>query len=91
MDGDMPDVFENKRVKANKEHICIECQNKIKKGEHYFKAKGHWPCSGWGEYKVCEACDGLRHELHDTDYGYAAFGDLSEWAQEAEVEFPVQT
>jgi hypothetical protein len=88
MDGDMPDVFNNDRVKANKEHICFECKRPIIKGNYYWRAKGHWPDSGWQTFKVCEDCDEMRHELSDADFGYASFGDLQEWAQEVGASFP---
>lgn len=90
MDGEMPDVFNAERPKANKEHICLECGKTIKKGERYVRSQGHWPDLGWATFKTCEDCEELRAELHDPDFGSPPFGYLAEWAQEAEVEFPRQ-
>ena len=88
MDGELPDVFDEKVVKARKEHVCCECKNQIKKGAKYSLFEGHWPDSGWQRFKTCMECDELRRELTDPDFGSAPFGYLSESAHDAGVEMP---
>ena len=88
MDGEYPNVFKNKKLKANKEHVCIECQTPIFKGGHYFMAKGHWSDSGWQTFKTCVKCEDIRQEVSSQEWGVPAFGNLAEWAQEAGIEMP---
>lgn len=88
-DGEIPSVFSDRYRKAHKDHKCCECRRIIKAGEKYHFAKGCWE-GKWAEYKTCEECDGLREKLKDPYYGRAPFECLSEWADGADVEFPVK-
>ena len=90
MNAEMPSVFSERYRNAHKDHKCCECHRIIKAGERYHFAKGCWE-GKWYEFKTCEECDELRHELEDTYSGeLAPFGYLREWAQGSDVEFPVK-
>lgn len=88
MDGEYPNIFEEKIVKARKEHTCCECQNKIFKNEVYSKVKGHWTDGGWQEFKTCIKCIEIRHEVSSQEWGIPAFGNLADWAYEAGISMP---
>ena len=90
MDCECPDIADEKTRKANKEHICCECQCKIKKGDKYSVIKGHWNDVGWRTFKTCMQCCQLRYELTDPDFGPPPFGYLFESAHDAGVEMPNQ-
>ena len=86
-DAEMPSVYSDTMRTARKEHKCCECHLKIRKGDKYHHAKGCWD-GVWQEFKTCESCDDLRHELRGTDCVYAPFEQLSEWADGADVPMP---
>jgi len=86
-DAEMPSVFSDKMRTAHKEHKCCECRRPIKNGEKYHFAKGCWE-GRWDEYKTCTECNDLRHELKDG-WELAPFGYLHEWAENADVAFPI--
>jgi hypothetical protein len=89
MDIEYPDVFSVCSRKARKIHFCCECYHVIPIGEKYQYAKGCWD-GRWDEYKTCQSCADLREELKDPYYGVAAFGYLSERAEDRDIEFPVK-
>jgi hypothetical protein len=86
-DADMPSVFSDKMRTAHKAHKCCECRRIIKTGEKYHFAKGCWD-GRWDEFKTCEECHGLRHELKDG-WEMAPFGYLHEWAENSDIPFPI--
>lgn len=86
MIDDYPKMIVYKTMRAKKTHICCECQREIKKGIQYKNISGLW--SGkWEKYRVCIPCDELRDKLACDD-GIPAFGEVGEWAREAEIHFP---
>jgi hypothetical protein len=88
MDGEMPTVFSDCMRTARKEHKCCECRRIIKIGEKYHFAKGCWE-GRWAQYKTCEECNGLRHELKDG-WQLPPFGYLDEAADNAGIKFPLE-
>jgi len=90
MEGEAPSVWTESYPKARKEHKCYECDRIIKPGEKYHNFKGCWE-GKWAEFKTCEPCNDLRHEIgaEDSDGSMPPFGHLSEWAYESDRAFPV--
>lgn len=87
MDGEMPSVYEEKFPIARKEHKCCECQKTITVGQKYEFFKGCWN-GKWQKFRTCMDCHELRLDM--SDHGeWPPFGELGEWAQEADVQFPV--
>jgi hypothetical protein len=79
-DNLMPSIFSERKRIARKVHKCCECGKWIVPKNIYWLSKGCWE-GKWDEYKTCESCYELRHELTDGEDG-PAFGDLREWAYE---------
>ena len=84
MDAETPDVYTEKIIKANKDHICCECQKTIEKGELYSRINGHWSDGGWRTFKTCNSCTNLRDVITDMCEQEEAppFGSLLEYARE---------
>ena len=57
-DYDPPKCYTTTNPKARKDHVCCECEGRIRKGERYIYT------SGIGDepftYKTCADCDNLR-------------------------------
>lgn len=89
MSGDAPSVYSCEIRKAQKEHKCCECQRIITIGSRYQMFKGIWDGKA-DRFKTCMPCANLRDDMAKHDYrGEApAFGELGEYAQEADMEFP---
>ena len=82
---DGPDVFNEKIVKARKEHKCCECHRVILKGEEYGYVFGVWE----GEartYKTCEQCNDLRESLEQLGF-CLTFENLKEEHEEYILEY----
>lgn len=65
-DGEMPDFYKSKLVRARKPHRCVECGSAITPGEEYESATGRWE----GEidtYRTCSRCLDLRGSLRAYD------------------------
>ena len=65
---EMPTLFEEKDVKARKEHTCYECRLPIPKGVTYKRAKGLWD-GDWEEYKMHPECHDKLLEIQDGEFG----------------------
>ena len=70
-DGESPEFYNEKIVKANKEHICGECKKKIKKGEKYEIIAGKWE-GDFLTHKQCLMCSQIRDDFKIC----SCFGDL---------------
>ncbi len=87
MSGDLPSVYRDDQVMARKTHRCCECRRAIRPGERYNRFTGCWD-GKWDTFVTCEECDELRRELADDDG--PPFGELSDCAHNADVEFPIR-
>lgn len=58
-----PDVFNQKVVRARKQHECCECRMPIYPGEEYERVEGLWD-GGWDCYKSCLSCAGWREVVY---------------------------
>jgi hypothetical protein len=87
--NDMPAVYNETFPKARKQHKCCECHRDIQPGEKYQRSEGLWE-GEWMTFKTCMLCYDLRKKIaFSLPYDEApAFGELREWAQEADIEFP---
>lgn len=97
-DTELPKFFDQKTVKAKKNHRCCECGDEIAPGDSYVRSSGKWD----GEvktYSTCQKCDRvsrLARMLH-PDF-CRLFGGLFEemracdlyWEDEegSDIEFP---
>lgn len=77
----MPEIFDEKLVKARKRHVCCECKSPIFKGEQYYYAKGLWD-GEFMSFKTHKDCHDL-HQMIEHDFTDAwsepfAYGDLGE-------------
>lgn len=85
MDYDAPKVYEQKFVKARKEHKCSECREPIMPGEQYMLHEGLWE-DHWSRYRTCPGCleiiDDARKE--DSEFSYA-FSQLFTYLSEADL------
>ena len=79
-DGEGPEVFNEKLVKASKDHKCCECGRTISKGEVYNYIFGVWEGDAM-TFKTCEECNDLRDSLEAMGFCFS-FGDLKASHQE---------
>ncbi len=72
-----PQIYNEARRKANKNHNCSECDREIKKGESYFSISGLWD-GKWSNYKYCQHCISLRDYLEENreDFDCVPIGGL---------------
>jgi len=61
-DFDPADVYVEKTRKANKEHICCECREKILPGQEYEHVRAMWD-GKWDEFKTCYLCVRIRTDV----------------------------
>lgn len=75
--------FYNKKIRnANKEHMCGECGDPIKKGDNYEYVSGMW--EGYlDSFKTCIDCVSIREALFCSFCHDALFEDLSIELQES--------
>jgi len=73
-DGDAPELFDERCVRARKEHRCCDCGTLIRPGERYTLVSGKWD----GEFEtfaICQSCDDLRSRC---DLACTSYGDLAD-------------
>ena len=78
-DGDRPEVFESRRIKAAKSHRCCECGGDIAKGDIHEFDKGMWG-GHWDAIRTCLLCVEIRNHFSCGEgwiYG-ALWSDLEE-------------
>ena len=86
---EMPDVYDEARKKARKNHKCCECKKEIKKGDSYIYIHGLWN-DKWDSYHMCEECEEVKDYIYKkyySDYGsdgMPAIGEVHEWIKETE-------
>lgn len=73
-DFDGPSVFNEKMVKARKQHRCCECGSDINKGDIYEYVFGVWDGDA-SSYHTCEKCSDLRHSLSGLGF-CMSYGEL---------------
>jgi hypothetical protein len=70
-EGENPDLFRSKMVKARKLHKCIECNTIITAGEIYERATGKW--NGYFDsFATCKICAMIRKDFVPC----SSFGEL---------------
>lgn len=79
--SELPTLYEEKLVKANKQHKCYECFSPIVKGEHYYYIKGLWD-GRFDSFHFHKDCHDFRRMI-ESEYAlswddYIAFGVLHE-------------
>ena len=86
--GDLPEFYENKKVKAKTHHNCTSCGEVIKKGDSYLSIKGVWG-GKWESFKQCENCEKVTNSFRlmdkDLDYENAPtleLGGVAVWLKE---------
>jgi hypothetical protein len=84
--GERPDVYEEERVRAAKEHRCLICGRPIVKGTLHVSVKGLWD-GQWSRFRAHNACYEFHAELEELlpkwwDGGCLSFGDEIEAVQE---------
>jgi len=86
-DFNEPDLFERKRVRAIKEHICCECGNVIKIKEYYYRDRGLWE-GIFSTHKTCLSCFEIRKVFFNNGYTYChLFSDLRDCISEDMISY----
>jgi len=86
-DGDSPEPFTERLIKARKEHKCCECHEVIKVGDIYELAKGRWD-GDWRSYHTCLRCSRIRQDFMSCGWIY---GGLWEALRESLLEKNTET
>jgi hypothetical protein len=66
--GDWPEVFEKRVLRARKRYRCCECGSVIGVGEMYERVSGLWD-GRWARYKTCVVCARIRRD-YCAPFGY---------------------
>lgn len=61
-DGEAPEFFNQKIVKARKQYRCCECRQIIPQGEVYERTSGKWNAEIM-TYKTCKICAKIRKDF----------------------------
>lgn len=61
-DGNHPEVFTSRRIKAAKDHRCRECDETIPKGAVHELDKGIWD-GRWDSIRTCLSCVEIRNHF----------------------------
>ena len=61
-DGDTPEIYNERMVRARKVHKCCECEREILVGAVYEKVSGRWE-GEFGTYKFCADCSDIGKSL----------------------------
>ncbi len=85
---DPSDVWEEKEVRARKEHTCCECGKSINPGEQYGLAKSPFDGS-WSTFRRCPACLILAEMVATMSEACPLWGGLSEAVDYANEELAV--
>ncbi len=88
-----PTIYDERRVKARKQHECFECQLPIRVGEQYLACAGLWD-GDWRTYRLCATCEWLRERVAASERkvgcgsheAYPLFGELYEALDEGHGE-----
>jgi len=73
-DGERPDLYEERVIKARKDHRCYECSGVIPKGEHYNRAKGMWD-GEFSSFATCGDCKAMWCDLGCTCWVFGSLRD----------------
>ena len=68
-DDEKASVFEERIVRARKEHICCECNEPIKPGETYEYYRGLYD-GYWSVYRTCAICKLIANEFFPHGYRF---------------------
>jgi len=71
-----PNVFEEIRHVARKQHKCYECGEPINKGDTYYRISGMWE-SSWNHFKHCDCCHEEVMVLREKNVCYE-YGNINE-------------
>lgn len=87
MHCELPEVFNEKMVKARKPHKCCECATEIEAASEYQRSSGIWNDAGAKTYKTCKRCARIRDAaVREMDGGYdehgPGFGLLFSWIRD---------
>jgi hypothetical protein len=83
------DFFDERTVKARKEHVCGECREKIQPGEEYSRATGKFD-GVFETSKTCRHCKQIAKNFGCYTFGELFF-DIRDWAEEGGlVDLPME-
>jgi len=68
-DGESPEFYNEKIVRANKAHTCYECNSAIIKGDRYQRCSGKWN-SEFSEFKLCLDCMTMREKIQRIEISH---------------------
>lgn len=71
-DGEAPELFTQKTIKARAPHFCYECGEVINPGDYYEQVKGKWD-GNFETYRTCGFCLKIRDMVCCDGY---TFGEL---------------
>jgi len=77
-DYDPSDVWDERKRKARKEHVCYECREKIEKGDEYVYITSLSDGSWW-HYKICEYCEHDWKIVREAGHCYLIGGLQIAW------------
>lgn len=72
--GEAPSFYDEKIVKARKQHKCCECHKTIKKDEKYHFVSGMWE-GGFDTYRTCLPCHGIRRDFFQCGFIFEKLWD----------------
>lgn len=72
-EGDQPEAYTQKIVKAIKKHVCCECGGTIQKKDQYERISGIWP-DGPMTFKTCIPCKNMRDDLCPGGFMFGELG-----------------
>lgn len=88
-DGGSWDFFDERTVKARKEHVCGECGEIIKSGEEYSCAAGKFE-GCFETHKTCRHCRQIAKNFGCFNFGELFFA-IRDWAEEGGlVDLPME-
>jgi hypothetical protein len=68
-DVESPKLYKERKVRARKEHVCVECDEPISPGEEYWVIRLLDHDSDWSYWKICQPCMAIGCDLAGYCWG----------------------
>jgi len=85
-DGDGPEFFTTRIVKARKVHRCGECREEVSVGQLHEYVVGKWE-GDFGTHRTCLPCKNVRDSLMQCGFAFGrVWDDVRNWFEDQGID-----